>query len=35
MSTEVERAQALEVIAADRIHWNLSPAALYLSLIHI
>ena len=29
MSTEVERAHPLEVIAADRIHWNLSPAALY------
>ena len=28
MSTEVERAQPdCEVIAADRIHWNLSPAA--------
>jgi phosphoenolpyruvate carboxykinase (ATP) len=29
MSTEVERAHPLEGIAADRIHWNLSPAALY------
>jgi len=29
MSTQVERAHPLEVIAADRIHWNLSPAALY------
>src|SRR4029453_2313932 len=29
MSTEGGRAQALEVIPADRIHWNLSPAALY------
>jgi phosphoenolpyruvate carboxykinase (ATP) len=29
MSTEVERAHPLEGIAVDRIHWNLSPAALY------
>src|SRR6185503_7854288 len=29
MSTQVERAHLLEVIAADCIHWNLSPAALY------
>ena len=29
MSTQVERAHLLEVIAADRIRWNLSAAALY------
>jgi hypothetical protein len=32
MTTQVERAQGLEalgIVRSGRVHWNLSPAALY------